>query len=189
MAFALLASLACVLPTPSVADADRPASWAEPVEREGLPNLHRVSATLWRSAQPTHEGMLAARDLGVTTVVDLRSFHGDGDELEGTGLGSVHIFAKPWHPELEDVRAFLRVAVDPARQPVLVHCQRGADRTGLMCAAYRMVVQGWSKDAALDEMRGGGFGFDSRWEGIVETVRELDVAALRAELGLAASDH
>ena len=37
--------------------AERPVAWAVPMERAGLPNLHRVDAKLYRSAQPTAEGM------------------------------------------------------------------------------------------------------------------------------------
>ena len=35
----------------------RPANWAQPVEMKGVPNLHKVSDVLYRSAQPTAEGM------------------------------------------------------------------------------------------------------------------------------------
>ena len=51
----------------------RPTEWAQPVQVEGLPNLHRVSGKLYRSAQPTAEGMRAAERLGIRTVVSLRS--------------------------------------------------------------------------------------------------------------------
>ena len=37
--------------------AERPIAWAVPMVRAGLPNLHRVDAKLYRSAQPTAEGM------------------------------------------------------------------------------------------------------------------------------------
>ena len=43
--------------------------------------------------------------------------------------------------------------------PVLVHCKHGADRTGCIVALYRIVFQSWSKEAAIDEMHNGGYGF------------------------------
>ena len=43
---------------------ERPASWAQPVKLEGVPNLHKVSDTLYRSAQPTAEGMKQLRKTG-----------------------------------------------------------------------------------------------------------------------------
>lgn len=55
--------------------AERPVAWAVPMERAGLPNLHRVDAKLYRSAQPTAEGMTNLVALGVKTVVNLRDNH------------------------------------------------------------------------------------------------------------------
>jgi protein tyrosine/serine phosphatase len=67
---------------------------------------------------------------------------------------------------------------------VYVHCQRGADRTGTLCAAYRMVVQGWTHEQALQEMTQGGFGFYQGWRELVEYVRSLNVEQIRDQAGL-----
>src|SRR5262245_26418809 len=72
----------------------------------GLENFARVSEELYRGAQPTAEGMQELARLGIKTVVDLRSFHSDRDELRGTGLRYAHIPCKAWHPEEEDVVRF-----------------------------------------------------------------------------------
>ena len=53
-----------------------------------------------------------------------------------------------------------------------------------MCAAYRVIVQNWSKDDAIQEMTEGGYGFHPVWTNLVEWVRNLDVAALRGKAGL-----
>ena len=60
-------------------------------------------------------------------------------------------------PSDDDVRRFLALATDPARRPLYFHCWRGKDRTGAMCAAYRMAVEGWPLEAALREMEAYGF--------------------------------
>jgi len=169
---------------PHASVAERPSAWAESVSRPGLPNLHRVSATYYRSAQPSHEGMREAAKLGIRTVVNLRSLHSDRDELRGLGLGYEHIHAKAWHPEDEDVVRFLRIVSDPERQPVLVHCQHGADRTGMMTAMYRVIVEGWTKDDAIAEMTQGDFGFHGIWANLVDYVRRADVERLAREAGL-----
>ena len=44
-------------------------------------------------------------------------------------------------------------ANEPANQPVLIHCQRGAERTGTLLAVYRMEHDGWSAEEAYGEMR------------------------------------
>ena len=36
--------------------------------------------------------------------------------------------------------------------PVLIHCQGGSDRTGVMVALYRMAFQGWDLEEAKNEM-------------------------------------
>src|SRR5256885_1649694 len=51
----------------------------------GVPNFARVSDVLYRGAQPTHEGFLELKKLGVRTVVSLRQMHSDRDMLSGTG--------------------------------------------------------------------------------------------------------
>lgn len=157
---------------------NRPSRWAAPLQVEGVPNLHRVSDTLYRSAQPTAAGMQALKKMGVKTVVNLRAFHSDADELRGTGLAGEHIPMKAWDPELQEAVLFLQIVTDPARQPVLVHCQQGADRTGAMCAVYRIAVQGWSKEEALREMREGGYGFHEVWEKIPAWIGDLKVEDL-----------
>ncbi len=138
--------------TPPAATAERPSTWATPLKMDGLPNLHRVSDTLLRSAQPTKQGMQNLGPLKVKTVVNLRSFHSDRDELGEVKTGYEHITMKAWHPEYKEAVRFLKIVSDPAKTPVLVHCQHGADRTGTMCAIYRVAVQGWSKEEALREM-------------------------------------
>jgi len=67
-----------------------------------------------------------------------------------------------------------------------VHCQQGADRTGLMCAIYRVAVCGWSKEQAAKEMTDGGFGFHAVWIGIVPFLNALDIEKLRKGAGLPA---
>ncbi len=164
--------------------ANRPATWAQPLNVEGAPNLHQVSPTLYRSAQPTAEGFVNLQKLGVKTVVNLRSLHSDTKLLEGTGLSCEQISMKAWHPEREDVLRFLQIAADPARQPILVHCQHGADRTGTICALYRIVVQGWTKEEALKEMTEGGFNFHEIWDNLPKWIEALDIEALRREAGI-----
>jgi protein tyrosine phosphatase (PTP) superfamily phosphohydrolase (DUF442 family) len=165
--------------------AQRPAEWGQPVEAAGVPNLHRVSDALFRSGQPTAEGMKSLRDKqGIVTVVNLRSFHSDRDEIGATGLAYEHIYMKAWHPEEKEAVRFLQIVTDPKRTPVLVHCQRGADRTGAMCAVYRIAVEGWTKEEAVREMTAGGYGFHPVWVNLPAWIEKLDVESLRRQAGI-----
>ena len=164
---------------------DPPREWANAVQVEGLPNLHQVSDALYRSAQPSAVGMQKAKEMGIKTVVSLRAFHSDRDEIGNTALAYEHIHFKTWHPEEEDVVQFLKIVTDPGRTPVLLHCQHGADRTGTMCAIYRIVVQGWTKEEAVREMTTGDFGFHEVWKNLPPWIMALDVEALKKRAGLA----
>ena len=163
--------------------ANRPAHWAIPMQMEGVPNLHKVSDTLYRSAQPSVEGMKNLKTMGIETVINLRSFHSDRDEIGDTGLAYEHIHMKAWHPEEEETVRFLQIVTNPKRSPVLVHCQHGADRTGTMCALYRIVVQGWTKEEALKEMMEGGFGFHGIWENLIQWINGLDIERIKKRAG------
>ena len=171
--------------TKAVPAKPRPANWAQPVTLAGAPNLHKVGDTLYRGAQPTAEGMKNLSSMGVATVVSLRAFNSDEDELKGLSMRNHRIRMKTWHPEYEDVVKFLKIATDPAQAPVFVHCQHGADRTGTMCAIYRIAVQGWTKEEALREMREGGYGFHEIWGNLPAWIAKLDVGKLRKDAGIA----
>jgi len=164
--------------------ANRPVHWAKPMYMEGVPNLHKVSETLYRSAQPSTEGMKTIKAMGIETIVDLRSFHSDRDKIGDAGLAYEHIYMKAWHPEEEDVVKFLQIVTNPKRSSVLIHCQHGADRTGTMCALYRVAVQGWSKEEALKEMTQGGFGFHGIWENLVQWINGLDIETIKNRAGI-----
>lgn len=175
--FALALLAACAGPGSGSAPAGAPPkpAFAKALSRPGLPNLHRVDDGVYRGAQPTAEGMRELEKLGVKTVLNLRSMHSDRDLLRGTDLESVEIPMHAWHGEEEDVRAAMAVLTDPARRPVFVHCQHGADRTGVICALYRVLEEGWSKEDAIREMTEGDFGFHPIWQNLVGFVEEYPV--------------
>jgi len=158
--------------------------WAAPIDKPGLPNLHKVSDALFRGAQPTAEGMKQLQAMGIKTIAALTIANADGKLVESTGLRVVHISCKPWHAEDECVVQFLALAADKDNQPVYVHCQHGSDRTGLMVAMYRIAIQGWSKDEAIAEMTRGDFGFHSVWKNLVAYIRHVNIDDLKRRAGL-----
>lgn len=125
---------------------------------------------------------------GCKTVVNLRFWDTDKKKLKGTGLAYIRIPMFAWLPREKDVRHFLQIATDKAKLPVLVHCRVGADRTGMMVAAYRVVVQGWTKADAIEEMTRGGFGFNPLWKTLVQRIRRLNTDRMRQELEVSAGE-
>ena len=164
--------------------AERLAKWAQSIKMKGVPNLHRVSEDLYRSAQPTDEGMRNLKKMGVKTAVSLRSFHSDLNEIGNTGLAYEHIYMKAWHPEEKEIVRFLQFVANNKRTPVLVHCQHGADRTGTMCAIYRIAVQEWTKEEALNEMTEGGFGFHGVWVNLTRWINKFDIDKIKMQAGI-----
>jgi len=160
----------------------RPANWAEPVTLEGVPNLHRLTPMLYRSEQPSALGMKNLEKLGIRTVINLRAFNDDRDELRGTTLRAVHVPVHTWHLETEDIVAVMRELRNPENGPFLIHCQHGADRTGLMSAMYRMLEQNWTAEDALAELVDGGYGYHSLWRNIKRYVRSANVDELRSAI-------
>lgn len=162
-------------------------AWASPIQKVGLPNLFQVSPNLYRGAQPTAEGFLQLKAMGIKTVINLCQFGDDREKIARAGLASEDIPMNAWHADKDDVERFLSVITDKSRGPFFVHCQHGADRTGMMCALYRVNVQGWTKDEAVAEMTQGGFGFHGIFSNLAGYVRKspLKKDAMIADVKLA----
>jgi len=100
----LTISACCFLAVTAFADGtatNRPTSWARSIKVDGVRNLYQVSTNLYRSAQPTAQGMLNLERKGIETIVTLRSFHSDRDEIGDTGLGHEHIYLPKWTQQLD----------------------------------------------------------------------------------------
>lgn len=161
----------------------RSAVWAEPVDLAGVPNLHRVTARLFRSAQPNAIGFQGLAALGVKTVINLRQLVDDAPMAKGTGLIVRRVPMKSrfvGEDNAEKMVQALRFVRQSMRQgPVLVHCRHGADRTGAVMAVYRILYQDWTRDAALDELTGGGYGFHAVWANIPRFVANCDLSDIK----------
>jgi protein tyrosine/serine phosphatase len=179
--FALVLGACASPPEHRPEPAPAPQTVALPVdELPGLSNFAKVDDGLYRGAQPTSAGMGVLQSLGVQTIVNLRAVNSDRDEIAGEGFRYAHIACKAWHPEDEDVVRFLAIATDPANRPVFVHCEHGADRTGMMIAAYRVMEMGWTPEEAAAELP--RFGFHTIWQGIRDRVLALNRDDLRRKV-------
>jgi len=174
--FRLFAALILIT---SAAVAERPAKWAQPVQGSTVKNLNRVTPQLYRSAQPDAAGMQALEKLGVKTVINLRDFNSDEKEARGTKLRLQRVKMNAWHIEDEDIVRALAMLRHKERGPFLVHCQHGSDRTGVVCAMYRIVEQHWTREDAIRELTEGGYGFHSMWTNIPDYLRKVDLEKIR----------
>ncbi|WP_010168592.1 dual specificity protein phosphatase family protein [Pseudomonas sp. PAMC 25886] len=158
----------------------RSAEWAQPVGNQY--NLYQMSPTLYRSALPDSSAVPVLEKLKIGTVINFLP-ESDGKWLKSTGIKQVQLTYRTNHVDDSDVLAALRAIQDAeGNGPVLMHCKHGSDRTGLMAAMYRVVVQGWSKEEALSEMTLGGFGASSGFKDGVRYMMKADVDKLRTAL-------
>lgn len=138
-----------------------------------IENFAQVGDGVYRGAQPDAAGFRALADMGVKTVINLRAKHDDTEEASRHGIDVVTIPLSAGlsldPPTDDDVSSFFKVVLDPARRPVFFHCAEGKDRTGTMCALYRMEVDGWTPEKAHEEMVAFGW-HDSIYKAVGEFV-------------------
>lgn len=179
-ALCLTLMAAFALPQAQADEAARPAQWAQPIAAQY--NLYQMSATLYRSALPDSEAQALLDKLKIGTVINFLN-EPDDTWLKTPGVMQVQLPYRTNHVDDADVLTALRaIQSAQARGPVLMHCKHGSDRTGLMSAMYRVVVEGWSKEDALKEMTQGGFGESSHHKDGAAYLMKADIPKLRAAL-------
>jgi tyrosine-protein phosphatase SIW14 len=129
------------------------------ITEAGLPNFGEVTPTLYRGGQPARVGYEKLAKMGVKVVIDLRLTKKGEErrEVEKQGMEYVSI---PWHcylPKDAQFARFLMILREHPHKKIYVHCRYGDDRTGMMIAAYRMAVEGWTPQQARKEMEHFGF--------------------------------
>lgn len=110
---------------------------------------------LYQSAEmPPDELLELARNHGIRTVVDLRLTEDSREDiaaqaaaLAGTDVENIHL---PAHhvPDEATVMRFLEIVGDPAKRPVLVHCQHGTGRSVLFSSLFRIEFENWDNETA-----------------------------------------
>ncbi|MGE0710240.1 MAG: tyrosine-protein phosphatase [Planctomycetota bacterium] len=117
---------------------------------------------LYRSGQLRQEDLerVIAKH-GIKTVVNLQPERLNGlawhDEEEaacrnqGAQLVDMPIEAQV-PPSAEQLAAWLKLLEDESRRPILVHCQHGVVRTGMLVAAYEIEFQGKPPAQALEDL-------------------------------------
>jgi len=125
-----------------------------------VPRFQEVAPGFCRGRLPTPAGLRFLKQKGIRTIVDLRPEDGERALVEELGMQYVKLPISAWDriPE-ETIQTFFRIVRDPGKQPVFMHCRRGADRVGVMVGFYRIAFQGWDGERAYREARAMGM----RW--------------------------
>jgi tyrosine-protein phosphatase SIW14 len=129
-----------------------------------IKNFDEVEPGFYRGGMPDRRDLEELKALGVRTVVDCtEGDRGEKEAVERLGMDYEKIpwdpsFYRAWAYDFDAIaRRFLEIVDDPSKRPVFVHCVNGRDRTGTLCAIYRMERQGRDLASSLKEMKRYGF--------------------------------
>jgi len=120
---------------------------------------------LWRGARTDKDGAAWLIQQGVRTIVNLEMIHDDRPSFGHATVADVNNYEvgyfriKDWEPLsivapsiVDDHVAHFLAIVSQQPKPVYVHCRSGMNRTGVMVAAYRMLIEGMSDEETIEEM-------------------------------------
>lgn len=121
-----------------------------------------IPGKLYRSALPDARLLGYMRDTyGVKRLVSLA---GSFDSHEAARALDIDVSVFNWRgdalPPSEELERVLDIIDEGV--PVLVHCFHGQNRAGYTIAAYRVLRQQWTAEAAMGEMARHGYAPDSR---------------------------
>jgi len=128
--------------------------------------LYRSGTLSWQGLEKVHSMV------GIKTIINLRS---ESEMNEGSwyqmekkftkekGINLVNIPLLPDTPPKPDqTKHFLDIVTNPAMLPVLVHCEIGVIRTGMMVAVYKVAVLKEPNSKVLEDLPMFGHTLDKR---------------------------
>lgn len=166
----------------SAADSPSSATTTKAVKaKEDLPNFHQVHPYLYRGGEPSKEGLRKIKEMGITTIFDLRNPGEKAyDEKEAAKEMGIRYISMPMNSKAPTAKQIKRLIdeIDKAKGSVVeltdsgqaekiakqeaqkttkdaifVHCAHGSDRTGCMIGIWRVMRDGYDYDTAYKEMR------------------------------------
>lgn len=123
----------------------------------GVRNFVKLESTIACGGATTPEGVAELKKLGYASIINLREATETGAEVDaeaaaakGAGVRYVHLPMNSAKPDSAVADKFLKAVVEPANQPVFVHCASG-NRAAALWMIKRLVVDGWDAGRASTE--------------------------------------
>lgn len=121
--------------------------------RDGNRSVREFRTALRKSNPRTVVAVIDEQEYNQPEFVEARKI------VQDRGLDYVWIKIRAGgYPTPEQVRQFLEIARDPARQPVLYHDDEGIRRAGMLMAAYQESVLGYDNERTKASIRAFGHG-------------------------------
>lgn len=124
-----------------------------------IPNFAKVDDRVWRGARPTAEQAAWLVGQGVCSVINLE--WEQSDDAAFAAWPDVRLFRikdfepLPWFARSIEDRHVLRAlaAIREATPITYVHCRSGQNRTGVIVAAYRLLMRADPLDSVLADFK------------------------------------
>lgn len=160
----------------------RPQQWGDLIQKSS--NFYQMNDSVFRSEQPNAQLIPLLKKHQIDVVINLRSRDQDRTTLAGKNLKLIHIPIHTWALDKYDLLKVMQniQTAQQQNQKVLIHCYHGSDRTGASIAMYRIIFENWSTEAALNEMKHGGYGFHPIWVNIDKQFSPENIKWIRDQL-------
>lgn len=160
----------------------------------GIENFAKVQrrddaqSYFYRGTRPTQRGIETLKRMGVKTVIDLSEDFDPREQQWARDAGMEYLLIKSDCKDIQplQIATFLgkmrQFQREPNRWPVYVHDRHGRDSAGLYVAVWRIVEEGWGREAAIEELLNYGHRPDDRFgcPAIVPYLRRLDPSRFRS---------
>jgi len=109
-------------------------------------NFAEIAPGIYRSNHPNHERFTAYRDMGVTTILNLRGkthhshYYFEEESCNALGMKLIDIPLKARAVPQPEMLLHVMEVLEGLDGPTLMHCKSGADRTGLVSAIYLLHI-------------------------------------------------
>lgn len=146
-----------------------------------LTNLQHVDTGIYRSGIVTEKNFHVVKELEIKSIISMKTRDSDNEVEKRLAHESNIIYIN--HPiniaytAPETLMQFYAVEhlMDLLPKPILIHCTRGSDRTGIAIAMFRILHWKFSAKEAIAEMQRYGFNPIFRlWLEFIEAFAEVN---------------
>jgi len=177
----IIVSLICNIPICCKTIHNRPTDWAKKITGSKFTALYKLNDSMYRCEQPDSIGFAIIDSIGIKSVLNLRSYHEDSDLVYRLPLKQYNVKINPYYFGDKEIVKALRI-LESSPKPIVIHCNIGGDRTGVVIAMYRIIYQNWTKEKALNEMKDGGYRFHWIFFNMPYYINEVDIERIKKKI-------